>query len=78
MYVYQVSVHLTFWTSLYKLAAIYLYSQPKVTSSHDFTSQHVTSHVWSTNSYIDLSHPLYDVARSIHNTNMPSESRIDR
>ena len=49
-------MYLTLGTSLNKLAAVYLHGQLEVTSPHDLTGQHMSSHMWSTDSRMNLSH----------------------
>ena len=55
-HVNEISVYLTLGTSLNELAAIRLHSQPEIASSHDLTGQHMSLHVWSTDSRMNLSH----------------------
>ena len=49
-------MYLTLGTSLNKLAAIRLHGQPEVTGPHDLTGQHMSSHMWSVDSRMNLSH----------------------
>ena len=49
-------MYLTLGTSLNKLAAIRLHVQLEVTGPHDLTGQHMSSHMWSADSRMNLSH----------------------
>ena len=57
----EVSVYLTLWTSLNKLATIRLHGQLEIVSPHDLIVQHIPSHMWSADSRMNLS--LYSIGR---------------
>ena len=54
----EVSMYPTLWTSLNKLATISLHGQLEIANPHDLTGQHMSSHMWSADSRMNLSHNL--------------------
>ena len=52
----EIPMYLTLETSLNKLVAVYLHGQPEVTSPHDITGQHMSSHMWFADSRMNFSH----------------------
>ena len=56
----EVLMYQTLGTSLNEVATICLHGQPEIVNPHDLMGQHMSSHMWSADSRMNLSHHSID------------------